>query len=154
MWKCGHWSFVNPLNDTRVNMERRWSDIDGEKPKDSEKDLPQWNWHQICFTSVWLYVSIRRIPSVFTNFVIWELCTLDNYIILCGKLYYTNPIIVIIFVWAVSLTLNSLPSCLHIELHPNIFMYYLRKWLNRCSSSSWKLPFYIITLILNSRMHI
>jgi hypothetical protein len=33
--------FVHPPDDTRVNMEQRWNDIDRGKPKNSERNLSQ-----------------------------------------------------------------------------------------------------------------
>jgi hypothetical protein len=35
---------VHLPDDTRINMEQRWNDIDREKPKDSEKNLSQYHY--------------------------------------------------------------------------------------------------------------
>jgi hypothetical protein len=39
-------------------------------------------------------LSIRRSVGKFMNVAVWELCTFDNQIFGCGKIYYSKSIII------------------------------------------------------------
>jgi hypothetical protein len=44
------------------------------------------------------FSPIWRCPTTFMNVAMWEHCTFDNEIFRCGKIYYSNSIIITDFV--------------------------------------------------------
>jgi hypothetical protein len=83
---------------------------------------------------------ITRSPSVLMNAVMWKHGTLDNYIFRCGKVHYSNHIIITNFMYI------PIPNCwfdniklslrLHWNLLTKLIMWYFGKWSNTHSSSS------------------
>jgi hypothetical protein len=89
-------------------------------------------------------LSIRKRPSEFMNVTVWE-HTFDNKTFGCGKVYYSNSIIITNFVQTLIPSCwfeNRFPTDFGIEISSNIFMWYLVWNLsNTCSNSSLNLFF-------------
>jgi hypothetical protein len=80
-----------------------------------------------------IYLPIRRCPSKFMNVTMWEHCTFDSKIFWCGKVYYSNSIIITNFVQILipnHLFENVFPTNFGIEMislcmHTKMFFYLL-----------------------------
>jgi hypothetical protein len=83
-------------------------------------------------------LPIWRRPGIFMDFAMWEHCTFDSEIFICGNIYYSNSIIITYLVQLISYSRfeSVFPAYFGTEISLQHYFRYLGTLLNTRSNSS------------------